>query len=111
MSSSGSGAGGACLGWDEGDSGFGFESDFDGGMEEFGEGFETGDEARTGPRKITVGFESVDAVIADGGNGVPYLGKGHGSIFVAGLLGAVAARGNQKNFRRSRDDIFERDAE
>src|SRR6266481_6493277 len=111
MSSSGSGAGGACLGRDEEDSGLGFESDFDGGMEEFGESFETSDEARTGPRKITVGFESVDAAVADGGNGMPLFRKRHRSIFIAGLFGPAAARGDQKNFWRSRDDIFERDAE
>src|SRR5258708_36934569 len=111
MSSSGSGAGGACLGRDEEDSGFGFTADFDGGMKKLCEGFETGDEARTGARKITVGFESVDAVIADRGNGVPLLRKRHRSIFIAGLFGAIAARGNQKDFRSGLDDIFERDAE
>ncbi len=80
-------------------------------MKKFGEGFETGDEARTGPRKITVGFESVDAVIADRRNGLPLSRKRHRSILIAGLFSAIAARGNQKDFRSGLDDIFERDAE
>src|SRR5262249_47613746 len=58
---SGRGGGGGASGavhW--GGSGFGFRRDFDGGMEDFRECFDAGNQARAGTREVAVGLKSVD---------------------------------------------------
>src|SRR5882724_77212 len=89
---------------------FGFTAYFDSGMEELGKGFDASDEARTRPRKVAIGFERVDASIADGGHGVPRIGKIDREVFVTRPLCAVAAGGNEKNVRFSFDDILQTNA-
>src|SRR5713226_1603867 len=107
---SGGGAGCEFGGGDRQNCGFGFARSFDGGMKKFREGFDAGDEAGAGPGEMAAGFEGVDTLIADGGNRLPRVGEYHGAVFVARLLGAVAARRDEKNLRGGVDHIFDRDA-
>ena len=74
------------------DCSFGLKGNFDSRMEKFSKGFDADNEARTRTRIVAVGFESVDASIAYGRNGIPFFWECHVTIFVARLFRAVAAR-------------------
>src|SRR5208282_5350639 len=89
----------------------GFAAGFDGRMEKLGEGFDAGCQARARARKIAVGFQRIDTAVAHRGNGIPRLGKFQGAKFLAGLLGAVTAGGNEENFRRGLDHVLDGNAE
>src|ERR1700726_1682968 len=78
-------------------------------MESFRQNLDAGGQARAGPREIAVRFEGVDAIVANGGYRVPLIRKFHGVIFISGLLGAVAAWGNEYDVGRSLHDILQRD--
>src|SRR5207302_9708828 len=91
-------------------SSFGFARDFDGRMEKFRERLNAGNQARAGPRKVTVGFQRVHAAVSHRGHGIPLLGKLHRNIFVARLLSAVAARRDQQNFRLRLPDVLQMNA-
>src|SRR6266567_7963584 len=76
------------------------------GMEKFGKRFDACNQPRTRPRKVTVGFQRVDAPVANGWHGIPLLGKIERKVFVARPLRAVAARRDKKNLRRRLHDIL-----
>ena len=88
----------------------GLAGNFNRGVEQFGEGFDASNEARAGPRKAAVRFQSVNAPISNSWNGMPGFREGHRLVFVAGLPGVVAARGNEQDFRRGVDDILDCDS-
>src|SRR5260370_9218874 len=106
----GGGARGTGFYCDRQDGRFGLTGDFYGGMEKFGEGFDARDQARSGPRKIAVGFQAVDAAVSNGRNGVPRLGERHRLVLLAGPLGAVPARRNEQDIRRRVYHIFDGDS-
>src|SRR6266566_1543126 len=91
----GGGAGRACDGGDWQDGGFGLAGNFKGGMEEFGECFDAGGQARARARKVAVGLQRIDAAVSNSRNGVPRFRERHGLVLVASLLYAVAARSDQ----------------
>src|SRR5438874_7842463 len=91
----GGGAGRACAGGDWQDGGFGLAGNVQGGMEEFGERFDAGGEARARARKVATGLKRIDAAVSNSRNGVPRFREGHGLVLVASLLGAVATRSDQ----------------
>src|SRR6266705_3134075 len=95
MGLNGSGAGRACAGGDWHDGGFGLAGNFKGGMEELGERFDAGGEARARARKVAIGLKRIDAAASNGRNGVPRFRERHGLVLVASLLAAVAARSDQ----------------
>src|SRR5260370_7210328 len=99
----------ASPGWQNGR--FRFARDFNRWMEKFGERFDARDKPRARPRKITVGFERVDAPVANGGHGIPLLGKIDRKVFVASPLRALPTRRDQKNLRLSLHHILQMNTE
>src|SRR5579863_617114 len=79
-------------------------------MQRLRSNFDARRKSRTGTREVSIRFESVDAIVADGRRRTPLLGKRHVSVFVAGLLGAVTARRNENHVGNRLDDVLQADA-
>ena len=80
-------------------------------MQGFRQNLDARGEARTGARKVAVGFQRVNAAIANRRDCVPLVREVHGVVFVAALLGAVAARRNENDVRRGFHDVLQGDTE
>jgi len=90
---------------------FGFRANGDARMEELGENFNAGAEARAGAREIGVRIYVVNLVVADGGHFVPPARKSDRAILRARLFGTVTAGSDDEDLGLGDDEVFKRKAE
>src|SRR5882672_7963473 len=93
------------------DCSFRLSAHLDGRLEQLGKPFDPRDEPRSGTGEVAVGFHRVYAAIANRRNRAPLFRKSHRTVFVTSLFGAIPARRNQQDFRRSFHHMFDSDPE
>ena len=87
------------------------EVNLDARVKQFRHGGDAGHQARGWAAYITVRFKCVDAIVANGGNCIPLGRQRQTAIFIARLLGGVAARGDQQNVWCGVHHVLVRNAE